>query len=123
MPPGKRCRWQVLPRQKMPKATFSQPYICTEKDKLMPKLCMTRTINLSNTQFSYQLVFFIHIYGYIWLAEGCLWHLLPRQNLQWHLLPRQNLPSASFAQAKHARRYVLPGCMICLIQRLIMASL
>ena len=74
----------------------------------MPKLCMTRTINLSNTQFRYQLVFFVHIYGYIWLAEGCL----------WHLLPRQNLPSASFAQAEHAWRYVLPGCMICLIQRI-----
>ena len=78
---------------------------------------MTRTINLSNTQFRYQLVFFVHIYGYIWLAEGCLWHLLPGQNLQQHLLPRQNLPSASSAQEKHARRYVLPGCMISLIQR------
>ena len=31
---------------------------------------------------------------YIWLAVGCLWHLLLRQNLRWHLLPRQNLPSA-----------------------------
>ena len=78
---------------------------------------MTRTITLSNTQFRYKLDFFVHIYGYIWLAEGCLSHLLPRQNLQWHLLPRQNLLSASFAQAKHARQYVLPGCMICLIQR------
>ena len=68
---------------------------------------MTRTINLSNTQFRYQLVFFVHIYGYVWLAEGCL----------WHLLPRQNLPLASFAQAKYAQWYVLPGCMICLIQR------
>ena len=48
---------------------------------------MTKTINLSNTQFSYQLVFFVHIYGYVWLAEGCLWHFLSRQNLQWHLLP------------------------------------
>ena len=90
----------------MPKATFSQPY-----------MCMKKTINLSNTQFRYQLVFSVHIYGYIWLAECCLWHLLPRQDLWWHLLPRQNLPSASFAQAKHARQYVLPGCMICLIQR------
>ena len=80
---------------------------------------MTRTINLSNTQFRYQLVFFIHIYGYIWLAEGCLWHLLPRQNLWWHLLPGQNLPSASFAQAEHTWWYVLPGCMICLIQHII----
>ena len=68
---------------------------------------MTKTINLSNTQFRYQFVFFVHIHGYIWLAEGCL----------WHLLPRQNLPLASFAQAKHAWWYVLPGCMICLIQR------
>ena len=73
----------------------------------MPKLCMTRTINLSNTQFRYQLVFFVHTYGHIWLAEGCL----------WHLLPGQNLASASFDQAKHAQRYVLPGCMICVIQR------
>ena len=40
---------------------------------------MTRTNNLSNTQFGYQIVFFIHVYGYVWLAEGCLWHLLPRQ--------------------------------------------
>ena len=28
---------------------------------------MKRTINLFNTQFRYQLVFFIHIYGCIWL--------------------------------------------------------
>ena len=38
-------------------------------------------------QFRYQLVVFVHIHGYIWLAEGCLWYLLPRQNLRWHLLP------------------------------------
>ena len=69
--------------------------------------------NLSNTQFMYQLVFFVHINGYIWLAEGCL----------WHLLPRQNLPLASFAQAKHARRYVLPGCMRYLIQRVLQKTL
>ena len=60
---------------------------------------MTRTINLSNTKFRYQLVFFVHMYGYIWLAEGCLWHVLPRQNLRWHLLPRQNMP----------RQYVFDG--------------
>ena len=72
----------------------------------MPKLCITWAIYLSYTQFRYQLVFFVHIYGYIWLAEGC----------HWHLLPRQNLSSASFAQAKHARQYVLPGCMFYLIQ-------
>ena len=83
---------------------------------------MTRTINLSNTQFRYQLVFFVYMYGYIWLAEGCLWHLLPRQNLPWHLLYRQNFPSAAFTQAKRARRYVLPGCMIYLIQREIMCD-
>ena len=85
----------------MPKATFSQQYITIyvyEKDQLIPKLCVTRTINLSNTQFRYQLVFFAHIYG-------------------WHLLPRQNLLLASFALAKHARWYVLTGGMILLIQR------
>ena len=86
---GKRCRQQVLPRplqvlprKQTPKATFSQPY-----------MCITRTINLSNTQFRYQLVF---LYTHM-IAECCLWHLLPRQNLRWHLLPRQNMPSASFA--------------------------
>ena len=31
-------------------------------------------------------------------------------------MPKLCMPSASFAQAKHARRYVLRGCMICLIQ-------
>ena len=31
MPQGKRCRRQVLPRQKMPKATFSQQYMCVRK--------------------------------------------------------------------------------------------
>ena len=36
-----------------------------EKDYFMLKLCVTRTINLSNTQFRYQLVFFVHTYGYI----------------------------------------------------------
>ena len=51
-------------------------------------MCLTS----GQAQFRYQLVFFVHIYGYIWLAEGCLWHLLPRQNLL----------SASFAWAKHA---------------------
>ena len=37
---------------------------------------MKRTINLSNTQFRYQLVFFVHMYGciwlHVWLAEGSL---------------------------------------------------
>ena len=47
---------------------------------------MTRTNNLSNTQFRYQIVFIIHIHGYIWLAEGCLWHLFPRQTCCRHLL-------------------------------------
>ena len=82
----------------------------------MPKLCMTRTINLSNTQFRYQLVFFIHMYGYIWLAKGCLWHLLPRQNLQCHVLPRQNLLSASFAWQNMLQWHLLTGGMILLIQ-------
>ena len=47
---------------------------------------MTRTNNLSNTQFGYQIVFFIHIHGYIWLAEGYHWHLFPRQTCCRHLL-------------------------------------
>ena len=44
---------------------------------------MKRTINLSNTQFRYQLVFFIHMYGWLKFAFGifclgktCCWHLL-----------------------------------------------
>ena len=86
---GKRCQRQL-----------SANHIC--RKRLIPKLCMTRTVNLSNTQFRYQLVSFIHIYGYIWLAEGCLWHLLPRQNLWWHLLPRQNM----------VRQHLLTGGMI-----------
>ena len=40
----------------------------------MPKLCMIRIINLSNTQFRYQLVFFTHIYmviyGWLKVAFG-----------------------------------------------------
>ena len=52
---------------------------------------MTRTNNLSNTQFRYQIVFFIPFFGYVWLAEGCHWHLLPRQNF-----------TISFAYAKDA---------------------
>ena len=31
---------------------------------------MTKTINLINTQFRYQLVFFIHIYGWLKVAFG-----------------------------------------------------
>ena len=54
----------------------------------MPKLCMTRTINLSNTQFRYQLDFWVHTYGYIWLAS----------------FVEAKFVVASFAQAKHARR-------------------
>ena len=67
---------------------------------------MTRTINLSNTQFRYQIVFFIHVHGYISLAEGCHWHLLPRQNFTTiyigktcgEVLPRQKMPMATFSQ-------------------------
>ena len=47
---------------------------------------MTRTINLSNKQFRYQLVFFVDMYGYIWL------HILLTDGYHWHLLPRQNMP-------------------------------
>ena len=73
---GKTCR-----QAKDAKGHLQPTIYVYKKDKLMPKLCMTRTINLSNTQFRYQLVFFIHINGYIWSAEGCLWHLFPRQNM------------------------------------------
>ena len=122
---GKTCG-EVLPRQKMAMATFSQPYICMNKTNgyqgriqggapgpgpppdhqkwgpstkilqnwgprmavlgrsrsgvpplikswicpWIPKLCMTRTNNLSNTQFRYQLVLFIHIYGWLKVAFG-----------------------------------------------------
>ena len=40
-----------------------------------------------HTQFRYQIVFFVHIYGYIWLAEGCLWHLFAfyNVNVRYHL--------------------------------------
>ena len=58
---------------------------------------MTRTINLSNTQFRYQIVFFIHMYGYVWVAGGCHWHLLPRQNF-----------TTSFALAKDANGNLQP---------------
>ena len=49
---------------------------------------MTRTMNLSNTQFKYQIVFFIHIYGYVWLVEGS-----PQ------VLPWQKMPMATFSQS------------------------
>ena len=49
----------------------------------MPKLCMTRTINLSTTQFRYQIVFFIHIHDWLRVA---FWHLFPRQTCCQHLL-------------------------------------
>ena len=70
----------------------------------MPKLCMTRTINLSNAQFKYQLVFFMHIYGYIWLAEGCLGKTFGGifclgKTCQQHLLPRQNMRGGMFCLA------------------------
>ena len=47
------------------------------------------------------------MYGYIWLAEGCLWHLLPRQNLQWHLLPGQNLRWHLLPRQNMLQQYVL----------------
>ena len=49
------------------------------------KFCLLQPTIYNHTQFRHQLVFFVHAYG--WLAEGCL----------WHLLPMQSLPSASFA--------------------------
>ena len=92
MPPVKRCQRQVLPWQKMPNATFSQPYvtICAyEKDQLIPKLCMT--INLSK---------FINLF------------IINLSKLVVASFAMQNLLSTSFAWAKHVRRYVLTGGMI-----------
>ena len=66
----------------------------------MPKLCMTRTVNLSNTQLRYQLVFF----GCLKVAFGIC---CPGKTCHPHLLPRQNKP----------RLYVLLDGMMCLIQR------
>ena len=78
---------------------------------------MTRTMNLSNTQFRYQLVFFIHrydyygyIYGWLQVAFGifCLGktcgfiYCLGKTSCR-HLLPKQKMPSASFDW-----RHVLP---------------
>ena len=51
-----------------------------------------QTINLSNTQFRYQLVFFIHMYGYIWLAEGCL-----GKNCHGDLFPGKTCAAVCFA--------------------------
>ena len=46
-----------------------------------------------HTQFRYQLVFFIHIYGWLNVAIGIFF----LGNIcWWHLLPRQKMPSASF---------------------------
>ena len=113
MPPVKRCRWHFLPRQRMSPANVAwekdakgnlQPIISVyEKVSLIPKLSMKRTINLSNTQFRYQLVFFIDIYGWLKVAFGifCLGKTcggifcLGKTCCQ-HFLPRQKMPSASF---------------------------
>ena len=56
---------------------------------------MTRTNNLPNTQFGYQLVLFIHIYGWLKVAIGIFYlgktspQVLPRQKCQWQ-------PSANY---------------------------
>ena len=59
---------------------------------------MTRTINLSYTQFRYQIVFFIHIYGYVWLAEGCNSTLSEKGD--------QECPGHDFLMSRSAVRYV-----------------
>ena len=86
---------QVSPTEKMPKATFSQPYITIyvyEKDYLIPKLCMTRTFNLSSTQLGYQLVILLYtymvVYGWLKVAFG--------------IFCQAKLAVASFALAKLA---------------------
>ena len=57
-------------------------------------MCITRTINLSNTQFRYQLVLLIHIYGWLKVAIGILY--LGKTSPQ--VLPRQKMPMATFGQ-------------------------
>ena len=52
----------------------------------------------------------------LWLAEGCLWHLLPRQNLRWHLLPRQNLPSSIFKQPPEIKVKTNNSVQCCLLE-------
>ena len=88
---------QVLPRQKMPMATFSQPYITMyvyEKDYLIPKLCIRQIICPCHTQFRYQLVLFIYIYGWLKVATGIFY--LGKTSPQ--VLPRQKMPMATFSQ-------------------------
>ena len=64
---------------------------------------MARTINLSNMQFRYQLVFFIHIYGWLKIAFGifCL----------------DKTCGGIFCLGKTCRRHLLPGSMFYLLQR------
>ena len=81
---GKTCHRKFCLGKRCQRQPSANPFLCTKR--LIDVQIVYDRDNLSNTQFRYQLVFFVHIYGYIWLAEVCLWHLLPRQNLQWHLL-------------------------------------
>ena len=95
MQPGKTYRRACLPGQRMPTATFSQPYITIyvyEKDQLMPKLCIRQINCPGQTQFRHQLVFFIHIYGWLKVAFGI------------------------FCLGKTCRRHLLPGGMLHLLQ-------
>ena len=64
---------------------------------------MKRTTNLSNTQFRYQLVFFIHIYGWLKVAFGifCLGKTC----------------GGIFCLGKKNRRHLSPGGMLHLLQR------
>ena len=92
--------WCCISKIMLPVTRCHRSMFCLGK-RCQQQVCLGKHFR---TQFRYQLVFFVHIYGYIWLAEGCLWHLLPRQNLRWHLLPRQNLPLASF-DWRHQERF------------------
>ena len=74
---------------------------------------MTRTINLSNTQFRYQIVFFIHMYGWLKVAIGIFY--LGKTSLQ--VFPRQKMPMATFSQPYitmyvHEKDYLIPKLCI-----------
>ena len=100
----------------------------------MPKLCITRTVNLSNTQFKYLLVFFIYMYSCLKVAfsicclgKTCHRHLLPggtmlRRNQEylnftWVCLLTCNIFGAVLLKKTKPLRYSLLGNMNKLAKR------
>ena len=71
---------------------------------------MKRTINLSNTQFRYQLVFFIHIYGCIWLYSWL--------KVAFGIFCLGKTCGGIFCLGKKCRRDLLTGGMFYLLQRM-----